>query len=356
MTNRLIETLADFDALARAWKTLPDTSTNPLLSHDWFSAAAGTLHRDQRLQVATIWRGQNLVAAAPLVEARRSVVNRLEFIGTALLYEPCNVLYSDDDALAELVRYLVALRRPLIFQRVPAGGALAAVLRGARSGRLVSARSASCNRVDLLGSWDEYLSSRSHECRAGFPRKWKRLATAGDVTFESLAPDPDGAAKLLGEFMRVEASSWKFGAERAMTTHPRLKEFFRDLTHRFAARGQIRMCFLRCGGRAVAAQVGLQYGGRIWELKVGYDQRWAAASPGRLLLWQMLRDAFARGLRAYEFLGAGDGQQTAWSTSQQTLQTFAFYPYSAGGALAAATDAGGALIRRASLALRRPRQ
>ena len=356
MTNRLIETLADFDALARAWKTLPDTSTNPLLSHDWFCAAASTLHRDQRLQVATVWRGQNLVAAAPLVETRRGVVRRLEFIGTTVLYEPCNVLFCDEDALVELVRYLVALRRPLSLQRVPAGEELAAVLRSAGSGRLVSVRSASCNRVDLLGSWDDYLSTRSRECRAGFPRKWKRLATVGDVTFESLAPDPDHAARLLGEFMRVEASSWKFGADSAVATHPRLEEFFRDLTRRFAARGQVRMCFLRCDGRAVAAQLGLQYGGRIWELKVGYDQRWGAASPGRLLLWQMLRDAFARGLKAYEFLGAGDGQQTAWSTSQQSLQTFAFYPYSSGGAVAAATDVGGVLFRRASVALKRPRQ
>jgi CelD/BcsL family acetyltransferase involved in cellulose biosynthesis len=278
-------------------------------------------------------------------------VRRLEFIGTTDLYEPCGLLFRSGNALAELVSYLVALRRPLYLQRVPADGGLVAALRSAGSGRLVSVRSASCNRVDLTGSWGAYLAGRSRECRAGFPRKWKQLSTGGKVTFESLAPDPDDAATLLDEFQRVEASSWKFGAGSAVTTRPHLREFFRELSRRFAARGQVRMCFLRCDGRAVAAQIGLHYGDRIWELKVGYDERWRAASPGRLLLWQMLRDAFTRGMAAYEFLGTGDGQQTAWSTSEQRLQTLVFYPYSIRGAVAAATDASDALIRRTTQAL-----
>ena len=353
MTPRLIETLPDLEALAKAWRHLPDVAANPLLSHDWFCAAADTLHRKQRLQVATVWRGQELVAAAPLVEARRGGVGWLEFIGSTPLYEPCTLLYTDAGALAELVRYVVKLGHPLALQRVPAGRELAAALCRVGSGRLVAIRSASCSRVDMLGSWDAYLARRSSECRAGFPRKRRQLAAGGVVTFESLSPDPAGTTALLDEFVRVEASSWKLGAESAVAAHPRMEAFFRELARRFAARGEVRLCFLRCDDRAVAAQLGLQYGGRLWELKIGYDERWHAASPGRLLLWLMLRDAFAKGLEAYEFLGAGDGQQAAWSTSEQRLQTLVFYPYSMGGAAAAAIDAGGALIRHTDQVLQR---
>ncbi len=356
MTPRLIDTLPDLEALANAWRHLPDVTANPLLSHDWFCAAAGTLHCNQRLQVATVWRGQELVASAPLIETRRGGVSWLEFIGSTPLYEPCNLLYTDADALAELVRYLIALRRPLALQRVPAGEELAAALRRVGSGRLVAIHSASCSRVDLRGSWDAYLARRSSECRAGFPRKRRQLAAGGFVTFESLSPDPAGTTALLDEFVRVEASSWKLGAESAVAVRPRMEAFFRELARRFAARGEVRLCFLRCDDRAVAAQLGLQYGGRIWELKIGYDDLWHAASPGRLLLWLMLRGAFAEGLEAYEFLGAGDGQQAAWSTSEQRLQTLVYYPYSIGGAAAATIDAGGALIRRTDQLLKRLRR
>ena len=67
---RLIETLDEFEAIAGPWNSLPGVAGNPLVSHDWFCAAAGTLHRDQRLLVITVWHDDKILAAAPLVEAR----------------------------------------------------------------------------------------------------------------------------------------------------------------------------------------------------------------------------------------------------------------------------------------------
>jgi len=353
---QLIETLEKFEAIAGLWNSLPGVAENPLLSHDWFCAAAGTLHRDQRLQVVTIWGGDKVLAAAPLVESRHGVVSRLEFIGSRALYEPCDLLYRDSDSLDELARQLIALRRPLVLQRVPAGRGLVATFRFVGSGKVLPIRSQPCKRVDLTGSWEQYLAKRSGECRAGFPYKRRKLAAIGAVTFEALTPDAATAAELVDEFVRVEAGSWKLATGSALSARPRMEAFFRDLSRRFAERGQLRLCFLRCGRQAVAAQLGLQFADRIWELKAAYDQRWQAASPGRLLLWESLRDAFAKGLKSYEFLGAGDGQQAWWSTSEQPLQTLVYYPYAIGGAIAVGADVGGALVRRTGRALSRLRR
>ena len=90
----MIEAPIDFHALAGAWDELPGVIEDPLLSHDWLSTAAVELHRDQRLQVATIWRGDQLAAAAPLVEVLRGRTVWLEFIGSRSLFEPCNVFFG----------------------------------------------------------------------------------------------------------------------------------------------------------------------------------------------------------------------------------------------------------------------
>jgi len=351
--TRLIETLADFAALADAWSDLPGAGSDPLLSHDWFFAAAGTLHREQRLQIVTAWRDQELVAVAPLIEARRQGTRWLEFIGSRLLFEPCNMLFRDEDARNELMRGVVALHCPLSLHRLPADSGLATVLRGFRSGWLVPVRSAPCRRVDMLQPWDAYLATRSKECRTGFPRKRRQLAAGGTVNFESLAPDRDAAVRLLEEFVQVEASGWKQRNGSSLASRPGLHAFFADLARRFAARGQLQLSFLRRDGAAVAAQLGLKYGNRYWELKVGYDERWQAMSPGRILLWEMLRESWAQGLRAYEFLGSGDGQQAAWSTSERALSTLVLYPYSARGAIAFADDAASSLIRRVGQTLQK---
>ena len=356
MVLRLIDTLEEFETVAGDWNGLRGVTEDPLLSHDWFYSAAGTLHRDQRLQVATIWHDDELLAAAPLVESRHGAVSRLEFIGSSALYEPCDLLYRDPATRDELVRQLVALRRPLVLQRVPNGGGPLAAFHAGWSGKVVPVRSQSCKRVDLLGSWEQYLTKRSGECRAGFPYKRRKLAACGAVTFEALTPNAATAAVALNEFVQVEAGSWRQSTGSALVARPRMDAFFRELARRFAERGQLRVCFLRCGGQAVAAQLGLRFADRIWELKVAYDQRWHAASPGRLLLWESLHDAFAQGLKSYEFLGAGDGQQAWWHTSEKQLQSLVYYPYAIDGVLAVGADLGGAVVRRTRRALSRLRR
>jgi CelD/BcsL family acetyltransferase involved in cellulose biosynthesis len=347
-TIRLVTTLSDFEVLSDAWTALPDARSNPLLSHDWFCAAAGTMHRDQRLLVATVWRGSALVAAAPLVEVRRGGVKRLEFIGSTPLYEPCNLLFLDSDALRELVSCLVALRRPMALQRIPIEPETTAMIRSTGTGRLVNINGPSYGRVDLVGSWDQYLASRSSECRAGFPRKRRKLASEGVLAFECLRPCPSETAGLMDEFVKVEGSGWKLNNRSALASRPLMQAFFREVSRRFASRGEVRFCFLRCGNQTIAARLGLQYGSRIWGLKIGYDERWRTASPGTLLLWESLREAYASGAKTYEFLGVTDGQLATWSTSEVRLQTIIYYPHSIDGAMAAAVDLCGAAARRAT--------
>jgi CelD/BcsL family acetyltransferase involved in cellulose biosynthesis len=143
---------------------------------------------------------------------------------------------------------------------------------------------------------------------------------------------------LLDELVRVESTGWKLSNGSALAVRPHLQSFLREVSRRFAARGQLRVNLLCCGTQTVAIQWMLEYGARLWELKIGYDERWRRASPGRLLLWESLRMAFQRGLDAHEFLGAGDGQQPTWATGALPLETLVWYSHSAAGFAAAATD------------------
>jgi CelD/BcsL family acetyltransferase involved in cellulose biosynthesis len=104
---------------------------------------------------------------------------------------------------------------------------------------------------------------------------------------------------------------------------------------------------LLAGDQIVAMQWLIEQGGRLWELKTAYDAQWGRASPGRLLIWATLRDAFDRGIEAFEFLGAGDGQQAAWTTHSEPLDTLVWYPYSWTGIAAAGFDFARMLLRHA---------
>jgi CelD/BcsL family acetyltransferase involved in cellulose biosynthesis len=335
---RRASTLPELDALADAWARLPGSCCSPLLTHDWFCAAATTLHPDRRLAVITAWREGQLVGVAPLVEVRRGAARWLEFIGSEPLYEPCDFLYQDPAVIEDLVRHLLDLRLPMALQRVPADGPVVRSLNAQRRGWLFRVPGAPCSRVDTHGTWNDYLRGRSAECRAGYPQRRRILESLGVVRFESVSPDRPQSDTLLDELMRVESTGWKLANGSALVLRPHLQSFFREVSRRFAARGQLRVNLLRCDQQTVAIQWLLEFGGRLWELKIAYDERWRRASPGRLLLWESLRMAFQRGFDAHEFLGAGDGQQPTWATGALPLETLVWYPNSAAGFMAAATD------------------
>jgi len=344
---RRASTFQELEALADAWAKLPGADCNPLLTHDWFCAAATTLHPGRRLAVITAWRQGQLVGAAPLVEVRRGAARWLEFIGSEPLYEPCDFLYRDPAIIEDLVRYLFDLRLPTALQRVPADGPVARSLSAQGRGWLFRLPGAPSNRVDTHGSWNNYLQGRSDECRAGYPQRRRVLESCGVVRFESVTPDSVQSDTLLAELARVESTGWKLENGSALVLRPHLQSFFREISRRFAGRSQLRVNLLRCDEQTVAIQWLLEYGGRLWELKIAYDDRWRRASPGRLLLWESLRMTFQRGLDAHEFLGAGDGQQPTWATGSLPLETLVWYPNSAAGVVAAATDVIGRIRRYA---------
>lgn len=350
----LLRSMDGFEALAPEWSGFEAARQHPLLSHGWFAAAAESLHAGDRLCVIAIRRDGRLAAAAPLAEVVREGRLSLEFIGSHALYEPAGFLYADREALDRLCKAIIRLRRPVALLRLPATGrdvrslAAAARWRGLR----LAVASPPCVRVDLNAGWDAYLATRAPGAIAGIERKRRRLAAAGSVQFQMLAPDPGSALAALDEAVDVEADGWKGRAGSAMRLNPPILAFVRALATRFAAAGSLRIAFLRSGDTAIATCIMLEWNGRLWEIKKGYRESAGRYSPGAILLHDVLREACRRGLDGYEFLGSGDALQPAWGNGSRDLQSLLFYPYSLRGAWTLAADVAGRFLRRRAPAQR----
>lgn len=334
-------------AVSAEWDRLPAVLADPLLSHRWMMSAT-SLHSGDRLHVVCGHRDSRLVAIAPLVATRRGGTERLAFIGSAALYEPCDLIAEHEADRSQLCEWLVGLNKPLLLQRVPARSATEAALRRAARGRgrVLLATSAPSHCVDIQGDWESYLSGRSSQLRSSLRRKRRILERSGAPSFDALRPLPAELPPILEEAFDVEADGWKGAAGSALRQDDRLRSFVTELACRFAETGDLRICFLRSGGRAVAMSILLEVGRRIWEIKIGYRESAARASPGGLLLAEILRDAFSRGLSGYEFLGAGDGRQSYWATSSRLLSTLVYYPNTLGGFAAASFDLAERVVRK----------
>lgn len=342
----LIGSRAELEGLEAEWSALQAGAHDLVLGHRWFAAAA-TLHEAASLRIITVRRAGRLAGIAPMAEARQHGTVWLELIGTRVLHEPAGMPAEDSAALEALCEALVRQRRPFVLQRVDDAAPLPTALRTASrwQGLVLRLPSPPCQRVDLPGAWDEYFDARSAGFRSRLRRKRRLLEAQGTVTVEHLRPGAGDLEAAIAEAADVEADGWKGAAGSSIRQNERLRRFLLELAARFASKREFQVSFLRVGADAVAMNVLVEHDRRLWELKTGYREAWSRTSPGLLLLWETLRDAHARGLQGYEFLGAGDARQRAWSTSERHLQTFVYFPGNLAGIRALCGVAAGRLAR-----------
>jgi hypothetical protein len=236
-----------------------------------------------------------------------------------------DVAHSDPAALDELVARVRATGRVLHLGRLPAGSPVVEAVHRAYGSRLVRLAPACATPfLDLDGGDPEQaLSSRR---RSDLRRARRRAEKLGPVGAEILCPSPRSVPVLLAAAAAVEERSWKGREGTALASDPARYAFFLRYGRAAARRGLLRIAFLTIGGRRVAMQIAVERGGRYWLLKVGFDESFAAGSPGQLLMLETLRWAADRGLRSYELLGTAEPWTAAWTKETRPHVTLRAYP------------------------------
>jgi CelD/BcsL family acetyltransferase involved in cellulose biosynthesis len=346
-------TLHDHDAIAAAvtaWSRLDDAAASPMQHAAWSWSWLETAHRRERPSVVVVEDGAAVRAAAPLVQRRPG--GPLELAGMLELGEPSDLAAVDAEALGALARALVELRRPVLLARVPGTSPTVRALRQAfRRQGLVDVRPAPPTpAVELDAGWTAPEGRLSSRRASDLRRARRRAERLGALEVELLAPAVAEVPGLLREAMAVEARSWKARAGTALVQDPVQGGFLRRFAPRAAAAGQLRISFLRLDGRAVATQVALAAHGRLWILKIGFDEAAASCSPGQLLMLEVLRGAAADGLEAVELLGTAEPWTAMWGPVRRPCVTVRAYPAALRGATRLAADAATVARRRAARA------
>lgn len=184
--------------------------------------------------------------------------------------------------------------------------------------------------VALSGSWTDFMGGRQADFRRELARRRRRLAEEGEVRFE-LEDGRERLEELLAEGFRVEGSGWKEEEGTAIVSRPETRRFYEEIARWAAERGWLRLAFLRLDGRAIAFELMLEDRGVRSTLKGGYDQSLRRFGPGQLVQEDLLRDAFERGLRECDFLGADEPWKREWTDRvRDRVLIQAFAPTAAG--------------------------
>lgn len=152
--------------------------------------------------------------------------------------------------------------------------------------------------LDLPASWDDYLGLLSRKDRHELRRKMRRLEAVENWTWYSVA-EPDQVSHAMDDFFRLMAQS---DAEKAQFITPVRQQFFRNITHRTAELGLLKLFFLELDGQRVATSLCFDYHTSRYLYNSGYNPEHSYYSVGLLLIALCLRDAIENGMTYFDFL------------------------------------------------------
>jgi CelD/BcsL family acetyltransferase involved in cellulose biosynthesis len=138
------------------------------------------------------------------------------------------------------------------------------------------------------------------------------LSRRGPVDVEVIT-DRAAVNDAIKDGLRIEAAAWKGDQGTAILSDPDVTAFYTRLAVREADLGNLRLSFLRVGGKRISFSYILRGQDTLYGVKIGYDPDYHAYSPGHVHLNLILQEACATGYVEYDFLGADDEWKLYWT-------------------------------------------
>ncbi len=264
-----------------------------------------------RLLILAVSRGGRLVGLAPFVQSSRARLG-LRFTRLALAGEPhadhLGVLVdpADPDALGCAVRAILERSRTVDVLRLAEitmdGFEEQALLaEAARTGADVSRRVWSRSPVLRLDRpWDEIEGAYPRALRTRLNRARNRQKRDGGLVFQRWQPGVDELPPLLEGFRALEDRTWKGESRVGIFSTRESRDFFLELSGKFARRGWLDVATLASNDSLVAYRYGFRFRGVFLDYNLAHDPAHDRLAPGRTLLDDIIRDSHRIGLRAVD--------------------------------------------------------
>ena len=323
ITIRRVNSVEEFRQLREAWDGLLARSPENVsfLTWEWLFAWSQGYCCPDDLWLLTAWQGDGLVGIAPLVMmARRKLgFNFRMLINIGAEKSDVSGFIIDPqvpEAFKALMDYLDAHRSEWDVLEVneikgsdPFFTSLAARLPASRYTTLLTPLTHLV--IPLRGVWETYFSSLSRNMRDSIRKKSRGLSdgslefrsyVGAEMTVEHMQAIIDLAAK--ARFMELYQTDIE-------------KDFQFALVEAMRSKGWLYVGFLYSGEQLIAYRYGFLYDNRFEDWRSGFDEEQFSNSPGKVLLAEVIRDCYARGVTEIDLLRGLEAYKYSWLVEER---------------------------------------
>ncbi len=188
--------------------------------------------------------------------------------------------------------------------------------------------------------WDAYYRAKRNSSSRRHDRgKWQKMEALGPVRFID-ADEPRETLRVLAAMYEQKSRSLAGRGAQDFFRSPAVRDFYAAIALKPWPRGPSHVSAIECDGRIVATNWGLVRNNRYYYVMTSYaDGPVAAFSPGRALMYHLMRWCMERGIDEFDFTIGDEDFKTQWCEEQATLHDSLAALTVRGAAAAAATHA-----------------
>jgi hypothetical protein len=177
--------------------------------------------------------------------------------------------------------------------------------------------------IPLSGSFEDYLKRFDHKQRYNIRRMKKKLYESHGIKYMSCDP-PQNNECLITLFNLHEKRAKE---KNIISTFkgPRIFNFHNALLGRTSKNGWPWLRSLGNEREIISVFYGFSLGGRLFNYQVAHDPVWEKYSPGTVLLYCVIEDAFNDGCKEFDFLRGNEKYKSTWANDRRNLITLSIF-------------------------------
>jgi len=344
LTIRVVTSLEEFKGLACQWEQLLGTVSGHsfFLTWEWLYYWAKHYLRGNQLKILLVFDDcKRLIGIAPLYLRMTSVyglisVRELRLLGSETVCSSyLDIVASERDKRAvcrSLYRYLFNDARNewdiLTFSDVSAESSTLdlwteLVDEAGKVGEVVG--TSCCPVIRLPDDIETYRAGLGRNRRYTLQRKTKCLQCAGRMEYARIT-SPREIDAAFESLVSLHQQRWSTYVNGGVFANDVSRRFHREIVQVLSERGRVSLDLLILDGRPIAAIYGFVYGGTYYFYLPGFDPAaMPKASPGLLLLHQVIEQAISDGAHMVDLLQGAQPYKLEWSTGLLRMVTARYY-------------------------------
>jgi CelD/BcsL family acetyltransferase involved in cellulose biosynthesis len=175
-------------------------------------------------------------------------------------------------------------------------------------------------RLPLVGDFEQYWKSCSHNLRHNLSRQRKRLTEQGRHLELASHRTAESVPAALSEYGRLESQGWKGREGTAIEESNQQGGFYREMLEAFSATGEAVIYQLLIDGKVVASDLCLSRNRMLVVLKTAYDESIPQISPALLMRQEIVRQLFEeKTIHVVEFYGRVLDWHRKWTDQVRSM-------------------------------------